>query len=157
MLLSGVVGVCILTFALWTFSTLIALIFETGEYDIVTREELESTYADLTADSEKWTNSHPQLIPKIIHQTFKNTSIPEHWTEPVAKCKELHPDYEYMLWTDESARDFIAEHYPLFLPTFDGYPYTIQRADVIRYFILNHYGGVYIDMDLVRALHRSPR
>lgn len=35
-----------------------------------------------------------------------------------------------------------------FLPTFDGYPYNIQRADVIRYFVLHHYGGVYLDLDI---------
>lgn len=53
-----------------------------------------------------------------------------------------------MLWTDASAREFIAEHYNWFLDTFDGYTYTIQRADAIRYFILYHFGGVYLDLDV---------
>lgn len=53
-----------------------------------------------------------------------------------------------MLWTDAGSREFISEHYPWFLDTFDGYTYPIQRADVIRYFILYHYGGVYIDLDI---------
>lgn len=53
-----------------------------------------------------------------------------------------------MLWTDISARDFIAEQYPWYLPTFDGYPYPIQRADALRYFVLHYYGGVYLDMDV---------
>jgi mannosyltransferase OCH1-like enzyme len=60
----------------------------------------------------------------------------------------MHPDYQYMLWTDVSARSFIAEHYPWFLPTYEGYPYNIQRADVIRYFVLHKYGGVYLDLDI---------
>lgn len=55
---------------------------------------------------------------------------------------------EYMLWTDATAREFIAEYYPWFLDTFDGYTYPIQRADVIRYFVLYHYGGIYIDLDI---------
>jgi mannosyltransferase OCH1-like enzyme len=42
--------------------------------------------------------------------------------------------------------------YPWFLETFDGYPYPIQRADAIRYFVLHHFGGIYIDLDDVRAL-----
>lgn len=58
------------------------------------------------------------------------------------------PLSEYMLWTDASSREFIAEHYPWFLDTFDNYEYVIQRADVIRYFVLHHYGGVYIDLDI---------
>ena len=47
-----------------------------------------------------------------------------------------------MLWTDASSREFIANEYPWFLDTFDGYTYPIQRADAIRYFVLHHYGGV---------------
>jgi inositol phosphorylceramide mannosyltransferase catalytic subunit len=34
------------------------------------------------------------------------------------------------------------------LDTYDGYEYTIQRADVIRYFVLYHYGGIYLDLDI---------
>ena len=41
--------------------------------------------------------------------------------------------------------------YPWFLETFDGYPYPIQRADAIRYFVLHHFGGIYIDLDDVRT------
>ncbi len=53
-----------------------------------------------------------------------------------------------MLWTDASSREFIAQHYRWFLDTFDSYPYPIQRADAIRYFVLYHYGGIYIDLDI---------
>jgi hypothetical protein len=55
---------------------------------------------------------------------------------------------EYMLWTDEQSRRFISEQYPQFLAMFDGYEYPIQRADAIRYFILHHFGGVYMDLDI---------
>jgi inositol phosphorylceramide mannosyltransferase catalytic subunit len=41
----------------------------------------------------------------------------------------------------------MARRYPWFLETYDGYVYPIQRADAIRYFVLAHFGGVYIDMD----------
>lgn len=58
------------------------------------------------------------------------------------------PPSEYMLWTDSSSREFIAKQYPWFLDTFDAYTYPIQRADAIRYFILHHYGGVYLDLDV---------
>lgn len=55
---------------------------------------------------------------------------------------------EYMLWTDDQSRRFISEKYPQFLAMFDGYEYPIQRADAIRYFILHHFGGVYMDLDI---------
>lgn len=53
-----------------------------------------------------------------------------------------------MLWTDASSREFIETHYPWFLETYDGYTYPIQRADAIRYFVLYHYGGIYMDLDI---------
>lgn len=53
-----------------------------------------------------------------------------------------------MLWTDALSREFIAKEYPWFLQTFDNYPYPIQRADAIRYFVLHYYGGVYMDIDI---------
>ena len=53
-----------------------------------------------------------------------------------------------MLWTDRLSRQFIQEHYPWFLSTLDSYPYSIQRADSIRYFVLYHYGGFYVDLDI---------
>jgi len=37
---------------------------------------------------------------------------------------------------------------PWFLPTYDNYPYNIQRVDSSRYFLLYQYGGMYVDMDI---------
>ncbi|KAE8414822.1 nucleotide-diphospho-sugar transferase [Aspergillus pseudocaelatus] len=87
------------------------------------------------------------LIPKIIHQTYKSDTIPSRWLDAQNSCIDMHPDYEYMLWTDKKARAFIATKYPWFLDSFDGYRNAIQRADAIRYFILVYYGGLYIDLD----------
>ncbi|WP_268225315.1 glycosyltransferase family 32 protein [Sinomicrobium oceani] len=86
-------------------------------------------------------------IPKILHQTWKNENYPEHFKPLVKSWIENHPDWEYRLWTDEMNRNFIKENYPDFLNTFDNYPVPIQKADAIRYFILFHYGGLYVDID----------
>ena len=51
------------------------------------------------------------------------------------------------MWTDEKSRELIVAEYPWFLETFDGYAHPIQRADAIRYFVLAHFGGIYIDLD----------
>ncbi|KAG9087132.1 hypothetical protein FRC06_002721 [Ceratobasidium sp. 370] len=113
-----------------------------------------STYigeAEVPADA--WTGNstdapRKEQIPRIIHQTWKTDTLPDRW-QPVSKtCRDLMPDYEYMLWTDQASDDFIAKHYSWFLPTFRGYTYPIQRADAIRYFVLYHYGGVYLDLDV---------
>lgn len=87
------------------------------------------------------------IIPKIIHQTYKTNDIPDIWKQGQQACINLHSDYQYILWTDEMARDFISKEFDWFLETWDNYMYPIQRADAIRYFVLYHYGGIYIDLD----------
>lgn len=87
-------------------------------------------------------------IPKIIHQTWKNENIPEHWKKSKMMWKKLHPDWEYILWTDKMIRRYIKKKYPDFLDIHDNYRYPIQRADMIRYFILKDFGGIYSDLDL---------
>ncbi|KAL1946871.1 hypothetical protein VTO73DRAFT_14975 [Trametes versicolor] len=90
----------------------------------------------------------PERIPRIIHQTWKSETLPPRWANISQECRDMNPDYQYVLWTDASAREFIAQHYSWYLDTFDGYKYPIQRADAIRYFVLYHYGGIYIDLDI---------
>ncbi|CDH14140.1 related to Mannosyl phosphorylinositol ceramide synthase SUR1 [Zygosaccharomyces bailii ISA1307] len=119
-------------------------------FDLLTLA-IDDTFQDALLDVDlnppPGTPEKPQLIPKIIHQTYKTSEIPEHWKEGRQKCIDLHPDYEYILWTDEMSDRFIKEEYPWFLDTFRNYKYPIERADAIRYFVLSHFGGVYIDLD----------
>lgn len=155
------VTVLVLGFAVHSVWTLLGLLVATGSEDMILRGELP-------APNSGTINDRPQLIPKIIHQTYKNDSIPTLWQQPQQSCLDLHPDYEYKLWTDKKSREFISaeyvythlrlhgthvdiRRYPWFLETFDGYPYPIQRADAIRYFVLHHFGGIYIDLDDVRS------
>ena len=89
------------------------------------------------------------MIPKIIHQTWKNETIPDKWKTYHASWKKHFPspEYKHILWTDKDNREFIKQNYNWFLDIFDNYPKNIQRADAIRYFILYHYGGIYADLD----------
>lgn len=91
-------------------------------------------------------------IQRIIHQTWKDTNIPPQFVDNIKSFIHNNPSWEYYLWTDDSARELIKDHYPWFLPVWDGYYYShqkIRRADALRYFVLYHYGGVYADMDAV--------
>lgn len=99
-----------------------------------------------------------QVVPKILHQTYKDfNNIPEHWKNSSESCRLLHKDWKIMLWTDESAREFIKTHYSKEdLDNYDSYPYNIQRIDVLRYYILYYYGGVVIDMDIGCRLSLEP-
>ncbi|MDU1890061.1 MAG: glycosyltransferase [Dysgonomonas sp.] len=86
-------------------------------------------------------------IPKIIHQTWKTSELSEQYKLLANTWKTFLPDWEYILWTDEMNRDFVAKYYPSFLNKYDSYPQNIQRADAIRYLLLKKYGGLYVDLD----------
>lgn len=96
-------------------------------------------------------------IPKIIHFIwFQNlydsenraSQIPKTGSHAPELCRKFNPSYEIRMWNASSARTFIAEHYEWFLNTYDNYRYPIQRIDALKYFILWHYGGVYMDLDI---------
>jgi len=89
------------------------------------------------------------MIPKIIHQTWKTTTIPEKWKQAADSCKQLHPDFQYILWTDQAMDSFVKQEYPVFYKTYTAYAYHIQRCDAFRYLVLYKYGGVYMDLDMI--------
>lgn len=128
----------VVMFLVWYTFDLITLLHDDSFSDALLDVELNPTNGVV---------DKAPLIPKIIHQTYKTDQIPEIWRPGQQACVDLHPDYQYILWTDDMSREFIAEEYPWFLDTWDSYPYPIQRADAIRYFALVHYGGIYIDLD----------
>ncbi|KAF2092635.1 hypothetical protein NA57DRAFT_49950 [Rhizodiscina lignyota] len=135
------INVAIVIYLVSSVWTLLSLLVVDGSADAISRAELPGPA------SSSPTGDRKELIPRIIHQTYVNESIPPHWEEARQSCLALHKDWEYNLWTDKKARDFIAQEYPWFLETFDGYTYPIQRADAIRYFVLAHFGGIYLDLD----------
>lgn len=95
-----------------------------------------------------------ELIPRIIHQTWKTTKLPDDfpdWKDAHRLCLNIHPPengWRHILWTDESAREFLVLHYPGVLDVYDAFPEPIQRVDAMRYYILHHHGGIYIDLDI---------
>lgn len=82
-------------------------------------------------------------LPKIIHHQWKNSSVPSKYMKWYKQWK-IHfpePEYQHILWTDESMHDLIKNHYGWFLETYEKYDKPIKRADAARYFILHYMGG----------------
>jgi len=102
-----------------------------------------------TIISSSSTTSSSSTLPKIIHQQWKNNQIPSKFQKWHSEWQKLYPspEYQHILWTDDTARQFIQTHYPWFLSIYDNYEHNINRADAVRYFILYHYGGIYADLD----------
>ena len=63
-------------------------------------------------------------------------------SDGVTLCyREMHPGWEYRLWTDTENRELVQEHYPWLLQTYDRLPGNIMRADMARIMYLHQFGG----------------
>jgi mannosyltransferase OCH1-like enzyme len=85
-----VINVIIIGSLLNACSTLISLLFENASRFAIPG-------ADIPAPDSKLNDNSTQLIPKIIHQTYINSSIPAKWKEGQQACVNLHEDYQYIV------------------------------------------------------------
>jgi mannosyltransferase OCH1-like enzyme len=93
---------------------------------------------------------------KIIHQVWYDNILPNK-QETHKEFEKLrnhrdswlikNPSWVYVCWNVKQGEELIKRCYPQHLEMYKNYPYPIQRCDVIRYFFLHRYGGLYADMD----------
>ncbi|OAF61289.2 hypothetical protein VC83_02082 [Pseudogymnoascus destructans] len=114
----------------------------------LTQEEVAQAHHAVTDDVKR-----RPTIPRIIHQIFhnwtdpNNEALPSDWKETRQTCLDFNENWENRLWTEKTSREFLAEEYPWFLPTYDKFKYPVQKIDALRYFAIRHFGGIYIDLD----------
>jgi len=80
---------------------------------------------------------------------WTTAKIPSRWNRSAKTWVNKNKDFAYCLWTHAELETFVADEYPWLLSTYHDYTYLIQRCDVARYMFLYHYGGVYVDLDVV--------
>jgi glycosyltransferase involved in cell wall biosynthesis len=87
------------------------------------------------------------MIPKIIHQIWIGPLPPPQ--EMMDTWRRKHPDWEYMVWRDLTGWENQAQ--------IDAMSEWNGRADIMRYEILERFGGVLVDADsiCVQALDSS--
>lgn len=91
----------------------------------------------------------PRRIPRVVHQIdFKPST--RHAKPPMfelmQRWRDVNQGYEYVLWTEDSMREFVLEKEPQMVPVYDKLDF-VQRSDFFRYFVLFYLGGVYADHD----------
>ena len=85
-------------------------------------------------------------IPKKIHQIwFGPKTPPAIFKESQESLKKHHPDWEYKLWT-EADIPALQLHNKKFYDLSTNYA---EKADIVRYELLNKFGGIYVDVDFV--------
>ena len=87
-------------------------------------------------------------IPKIIHQTWKDHDLPQSFNTWRQSWLSRHPDWEYRFYTDEDCVAFVEKEFPEWFDIYNQYSKPVQRADLFRYLIIYHNGGLYADMDM---------
>ena len=85
-------------------------------------------------------------IPKKIHQIwFGPKTPPAIFKESQESLKKHHPDWEYKLWTDADIPSLGLQN-EKFYNLSENYA---EKADLVRYELLDKFGGVYVDVDFV--------
>ena len=69
-------------------------------------------------------------IPKIFHQSWKTTAVPERYVAWQQSCQQHHKDWDYLFWTDDDNRKLIIEEYPWLLYTYDRLKGSILYAPI---------------------------
>ena len=90
----------------------------------------------------------PSRVPKIIWQTnyTNEVSLPVYVNYLFNRL--ISPDHEYRYVSTEERLSFIKEHAPQRVSSaFEQLTDGAAQADLWRVFVLNYYGGVYMDID----------
>jgi len=103
-------------------------------------KNIQTTFDNFTANI---TISDSSRIPKIIHQVWLGGPLPEKYKTLQNTWLKNHPDWTYILWTDESVAKFGLKNKSLY----DKAKNLGERSDIVRYEVLERFGGLYIDTD----------
>lgn len=98
-------------------------------------------------------------IPRILHHIYlpnlaaflkaaanANSTTREEWGHT---CAQMHAwqGWEHFLWDEEAATRLVSKYYPAYLAMWRSVQSAVQRADMLKYFLMHSIGGMYMDLD----------
>jgi len=88
------------------------------------------------------------VIPRLIHLIWVGDApMPDTFLPYVESWHALMPDWHVHVWTNE---DITTKQFPeKAVNLINSAEKGAQKADIMRYFIIERYGGVYVDADIV--------
>lgn len=107
----------------------------------VKRTPLYKNYLRYCHNVQKFSVGGP--IPKKLHFIWVGGPLPEKFKPFIRRWKQLHPKWEFKLWTDKDINTFPWIN----KKAFDTATNLGMKSDIWRYEILYQYGGVYLDVD----------
>jgi len=103
-------------------------------------EDLYDNYLD-----HKKGQDGESVIPKKIHQIWLGGKCPSMFDKCRESIQKTNPDYEYKLWTDDDIESFGLKNITLF----NSVSNLGAKSDILRYEILERFGGIYLDTDFI--------
>jgi mannosyltransferase OCH1-like enzyme len=100
---------------------------------------------------ENWIQNHVQFrtqyIPRLLHLVWVGkASQPDYLAKHILKWRELMPHWTIRLWTNEDLTD--SEVDIDVLSRIHEADKGTQKADILKYYIVWKYGGIYVDADV---------
>lgn len=84
-------------------------------------------------------------MEKIIHQIWVGDFLIPHREQQLAQqLKELHPDYEYILWREAPE---LPQNIQYWYDRFYSMKNYVFCADLLRVWVVYNFGGFYLDID----------
>lgn len=105
----------------------------------VLQNNIETMYE---ADKQCDLQSGHDRIPRIIHQIWLGSPLPEKYQEWMNSWQNWD-GWEYRLWTDEDVKKLSLYNSDLYRDAKD----FGEKSDILRYEILYQFGGLYVDID----------
>lgn len=106
-------------------------------------------------ESFPFSGIYPSQIPRILHCIWVGSAAPPSTLKTYLDTwYKLMPSWEIRLWTnaDITTRNFPEKAIALINKAEKG----AQKADIMRYFIIERYGGVYMDVDVIPTRSLEP-
>lgn len=113
--------------------------------------------------SVPWINNTMKLVTDVLsnkiplkfHMIWVGTKdIPEYAVRNFLNWKKMMPHWEERLWTNQDIN--LSEFSQEVIDKINQANSGAQKADIMRYFILEKYGGFYIDMDTIPVRTLDP-
>lgn len=96
------------------------------------------------------------MIPKKIHLIYfsdeNNSQMPNLYQFCYNEIIDIYNDYDVRLYNKQDCLNLITEYYPEYIDAYNSFEYDIQKIDFMKLLFVYHYGGFYMDLDMMPIL-----
>ena len=78
-------------------------------------------------------DNSPKLIPKIIHQTYKSTHLPDSVKPYMQTWRRENEDWEIRFYDDAACLSFVQREFPEYVEAYKALPKDVERSDFFRW------------------------